>query len=98
MKKRIAFILFALLTCFIMFFGSILKDNQMLKRNVIRLHVVANSDSDYDQKIKLTVKDEIVSYLQMQMEDISTIDEAKEYIKNSLPQLTILANKEKTMI
>lgn len=93
MKKTITIILFALLICFIMFFGSIIKDNQMLKQNVIRLHVVANSDSDYDQKIKLTVKDEIVSYLQMQMEDISTIDEAKEYIKDSLPQLTILANK-----
>ena len=31
-----------------------------LSENILRLHIVANSNSDYDQRIKLMVRDEII--------------------------------------
>ena len=34
-----------------------------LSSNVFRLHVIANSDSDEDQKLKYTVRDNLISYM-----------------------------------
>ena len=39
---------------------GILHDRKMLNDNLIRLHVVANSDMSQDQNIKLQVKDAVV--------------------------------------
>ena len=43
---------------------SLWQDRRALQENLVRLHVVANSDSQQDQQIKLQVKDAIVAYLQ----------------------------------
>lgn len=45
-----------------------------LSENLLRLHVIANSNSERDQKIKLTVRDEILKNTS-QMSDKSKIDE-----------------------
>lgn len=93
MKKTRTFIFFAVLICFTVFICSLVKDKEMLRNNIIRLHVVANSNSVEDQTVKLMVKDGIVSYLQSQIGDISSIEEAKNYVQSSLPNLTEIANK-----
>lgn len=33
-----------------------------LRNNLVRLHIIANSDSEYDQIVKLCVRDEILKY------------------------------------
>ena len=40
---------------------GLLRDRQYLNEELIRLHVVANSDSEQDQNIKLQVRDAIVA-------------------------------------
>ena len=37
--------------------------NAGLSQNLIRLHVIANSDSDADQALKLQVRDAIIEYM-----------------------------------
>ena len=32
-----------------------------IKENVLRLHIIANSDSDFDQNLKLKVRDELLN-------------------------------------
>lgn len=61
-KLLIVFILFLLYFIFnsISYSYSISND---LEKNLFRLHIIANSDSDEDQKLKLFVRDNIVSYL-----------------------------------
>lgn len=36
---------------------------EYLKDNMIRFHFIANSDSDFDQMVKNTIKDEVLKYL-----------------------------------
>ncbi|MBR4720257.1 MAG: stage II sporulation protein R [Clostridia bacterium] len=42
-----------------------------LRENLIRLHIIANSDSDYDQKIKLNVRDELLRMGEYDAEKLS---------------------------
>jgi len=43
------------------------------KEKLIRFHVIANSDSDEDQALKLKVRDEIISYLQPKLKKSKSI-------------------------
>ena len=60
---------------FLCLFGmGIIKSAQIqedLRENVIRLHIIANSDSDYDQKIKLNVRDGLLKMGEYDAEKLS---------------------------
>lgn len=71
---------------------SVLSDRERLNEELIRLHVVANSDSQEDQEIKLRVRDAIVESLSDAMTDIADINQAKAYILENLPKLEQVAN------
>lgn len=58
---------------------------------IIRLHVIANSDSDEDQALKLKVKDEIVLVLREQLGDTKNIQDAREIIQANLPLIEKIA-------
>lgn len=54
-----------------------------ISNNVFRLHVLANSDTDYDQELKLEVRDNILSYINSLSLDNYTKDEIISFsIKN----------------
>lgn len=61
--------------------------------NVIRLHVVANSDSASDQQLKLKVRDNVVMFLSTVMGDATSVDEAKEVINNNIGKITEIAKE-----
>ena len=57
--------------------------------NVVRLHVIANSDSEYDQQLKLKVRDAVIEYAgetlkncESQQDVISLLEEDGENIKS----------------
>ena len=56
---------------------------------MIRLHVVANSDTPEDQLIKRKVRNEILAV----MEGQATIEEARSYIDGHLPELESVAKQ-----
>ncbi len=62
-------------------------------QDVMRLHVLANSDSDVDQQIKYKVRDAIVAYLTPQLEQITSQAEARQIIVKNRVQLIDLANE-----
>ena len=72
---------------------GLLRDRQYLNRELIRLHVVANSDSEHDQHIKLQVRDAIVASLYEGMADIGDIGAAKEYLRENLSKIESVANQ-----
>lgn len=72
---------------------SILSDRQTLSRELIRLHVVAASDSQEDQNIKLRVRDAIVASLQESMKDVTDTQQARAYLQEHLPKIEELANR-----
>ncbi|MBO3443946.1 stage II sporulation protein R [Clostridium sp. CCUG 7971] len=57
------------------------------KEKLIRFHVLANSDSDKDQELKLKVRDAIIQYLQPKLIKSSSIKESEKIIKNEYRQL-----------
>lgn len=62
-----------------------------ISNSVIRLHVIANSDSFEDQALKLRVRDEIIHYLQDNMSSTSSIDDAQNFIVSHKDELTAIA-------
>lgn len=54
---------------------------------LIRFHVIANSDTDEDQELKLKVRDAVISYLQPKLEDSKSIEESERIIKTEYNNL-----------
>ncbi len=55
--------------------------------SVVRLHVLANSDSDEDQSLKLKVRDEILAVIDGKLDDCRARDEAAERINQMIPEI-----------
>lgn len=67
--------------------------NQLADK-LIRLHVIANSDSPEDQQLKLKVRDVIISALNEEFEHIDDINVSRKFIKNNLGYIEELAKLE----
>ena len=66
---------------------SLEKESDELASKLIRLHVVANSNSEEDQSLKLKVRDRILDVLETELEGITDRTEAERIIKSNLDKL-----------
>ncbi|SFU49923.1 stage II sporulation protein R [Clostridium sp. DSM 8431] len=64
-----------------------------VKDTVIRFHVLANSDSEEDQNLKLKVRDEILNYLQPCLKDLESIEESRKKILEKKDEIKKIALK-----
>lgn len=62
-------------------------EQKELADGVIRLHVLANSDSEDDQKLKYDVRDRILEEAEKLYESGLTVDNAEEFFLEHLPAL-----------
>ena len=72
-------ILLTFLLCLYIFIsahGYVLAVSEDLSQAVFRLHVIANSDSQEDQELKLKVRDALLEYMNVICADCSTKEEA----------------------
>lgn len=67
---------------------------RQLADRVVRLHVLANSDSQADQALKLKVRDRILEVAEPLLEDSSDREEAESALTAALPQLEQAAEAE----
>ena len=88
--KRVMFCGFLVLA---FYFGTVFSDRETLRRELIRLHVVANSDSSTDQSVKLQVRDAVVLSIQKDLENILDVETAKSYLTENIPKLQRIANQ-----
>ncbi len=65
-----------------------------LSEKLVRLHVVANSDSEEDQALKLRVRDAVLACLRPRLQTASDAAEAREIIADSLPDIKSAAEAE----
>ena len=93
MKKiiKIAICLFLLISA--VYLGDAWQDKKALQENLIRLHIVADSDSREDQAIKLQVRDAVIGYLQPLTEGFSDKEQAMRYIASELSTIQAVANE-----
>ena len=54
---------------------------QHLAREVLRFHVLANSDSSEDQELKLEVRDAVLQYLGQEMPDHMDVEETAAWVR-----------------
>lgn len=59
--------------------------------NVIRFHVLANSDSKYDQQLKLAVRDAVLLEYSDALSNQSEIDLSREFLRERLPDIKAVA-------
>ncbi len=84
----------AICFCIAAFFwcAGLLRDRALLNDSLIRLHVVANSDTQEDQQVKLQVRDAILSSLQKDLRSLTDMESAKIYLSENLPKIQRIAN------
>ncbi|WP_297435314.1 stage II sporulation protein R [uncultured Clostridium sp.] len=59
-----------------------------ISEKIIRFHVLANSDSDKDQELKLKVRDEVIGYMTPILNESKSLNESRELL---------LSNQEKVI-
>ena len=64
-----------------------------LSDEVLRLHIMANSDSEKDQSLKLLVRDEILGQCKDLFKNSKTKEEAETIVKKNLPRIKKTAAK-----
>lgn len=81
-----------ILTISVIGFDCILQQ-QRLSSKLIRLHVIANSDSETDQSMKYIVRDSVSDEISVLLAGASAIDEAEQIITENLPAIEGKAEK-----
>ena len=64
---------------------------EKISSGLIRLHVIAVSDSDTEQEIKLCVRDSVLDYLSPRLEAVSDSESAQEIIRSELEGIKLAA-------
>ncbi len=67
---------------------------QHIASQIIRLHVIANSDETADQTLKKEVKDQVVTYLRSKMNQAASIQAARQVICQEMDALKEIAEKK----
>ena len=93
MKKCMKRIGICLLAACIAWTTMLIADKEKLQNELIRLHVVAASDSAEDQALKLRVRDAVVESLQRDMVNVADPEQARAYLQENLPKIEALANR-----
>lgn len=65
-----------------------------IAESVLRLHVVANSDSEADQKLKMAVRDRVLKEAKEIFENVSSAKEAEKLAREKADFLETIANDE----
>lgn len=93
MKKMIHSVGICLLLAAFFLCGTFISDRQRLRQELIRLHVVANSDTQEDQILKLCVRDAVTKSMQKELQNIADVETAKQYLMEKLPYIQNIANE-----
>lgn len=76
-------------------FASYSEDvNSGLSDNLLRLHVIANSDMPEDQQLKRDVRDVILAYMKDEFEKFENVEDAKLQLSNNLDKIKALSEDE----
>lgn len=72
---------------------QLLTQRQQLRQELIRFHVVANSDAPQDQAVKLQVRDAVLESIRGDLRQIRDVEAAKGYLNAKLPEIQCIARE-----
>lgn len=92
-QKGKGFILIALCAVLTVLCFAIEQYETVADENLIRFHVIANSDTVYDQNIKLKVRDRVIATVNNLLEDAEDVKDANRILREHQTQITDTANE-----
>jgi len=84
--KKFILVLLAMLTIFLVY-NEVKADEVIIPDTSIRLRVIPNSDSNYDQAMKSVIKTYLEEDVYNLFKETNNIDEARDIIKNNLDNI-----------
>ena len=93
MFKFIKIALILVLIGVFVYIGTVISDKKQLSDSVLRLHVIANSDSQADQAVKLKVRDAVLEVVNAHLDPAMTKQQAREVLEGKLEELEEVANQ-----
>ena len=93
MRKLMKLFLFGAAILGVLWVVDVKLDRDTLNDGLIRMHIVANSDSQEDQNLKLQVRDAVTAYLTPILEKIPSREEAEVYLREHLEDLKAIAQQ-----
>jgi len=92
MVRLLKRVLLCLLVVCLFCAGALLGERRILSHDLIRVHVVANSDGEEDQQIKLRVIEAVMESLKAGLKEVQDVEAAIQYLQENLPKLQTIAN------
>ena len=93
--KKLEFIFVLALAVYLIISGldieGFSKDYNSLQDNVVRIHILANSDEKYDQELKLAVRNRILEYTNGWLSGCSSADEAIAVLSTRIDEINNIA-------
>ena len=93
MYKRILIATFTAIGLYVLLGFLPIHSESAIYDNVLRLHVLANSDSSEDQALKLEVRDRILEETATLFKDCKSKDEAREAVESNLDKIREIAEQ-----
>lgn len=93
MKNSIIFL--ALIVVVYIVIGNVVSKKNIIPDDAIRIRIIANSDSEYDQNIKLKVKEQVEHDMYNILKNATELEEARNKIKENLD--SVEKNIDKTL-
>ena len=93
MKKLCIIFLVIVLSILYTTVGYCEKISNDLQNNIFRLHIIANSDSDYDQNIKILVRDSIIEYMNKNTSSFNNLKDCINYFNNNMKDINHIVEK-----
>jgi stage II sporulation protein R len=94
-KERIGYIGIGILVCAALMCGILYTKAAWLQHDisekVLRFHVLANSDDEADQNLKLAVRDAVGSYMQKKLAGVDDLEECEQIVNGNLDQIREVA-------
>lgn len=96
-EKKIFWLLAAIMIGILLLFQKEKKGQpscqEAIADEVIRLHVIADSDRECDQELKLKVKDAVVERLRGELDEAESVEEARKIMKDNLGELEAVSQE-----
>ncbi|NLB17541.1 MAG: stage II sporulation protein R, partial [Syntrophomonadaceae bacterium] len=92
--KRIVLLVIALVIGISLVQHLSAKQEAFTPDNLIRIHVVANSDSTFDQDLKIKVKDRLVNWLSPQLAESRSAEESRQILSDNIDVIQEVARQE----
>ena len=85
--KRLLISALSVMTAFVSLSFLPVRGEEAVYRDLIRFHVVAASDGEEDQRLKLLVRDKTLQLLEERLEGVKDRKKAEEIISSAIPEI-----------